>query len=155
MRFNKFPICALFLEHETLYPGNVSLGTEVEKGIVTRWKINKQKLQLNRVKRLEEEALMLCSDSKGQQEEESSSVPARLSQWKTKDTLLTTVLSAFFPSFIKCSHSVELSEDLYVVHHGCRPQIIILWWSQISPSLLEKYLVVCFRSTIFIDIFKI
>ena len=33
--------------------------------------------------------------------------------------------------------------DLHVARHGCRPRISILCWSQINPSLLEKYLAVC------------
>ena len=35
-----------------------------------------------------------------------------------------------------------LCGDLHMAHHGCRPQIAILSWSQINQSLLEKYLVV-------------
>ena len=104
---------------------------------------DKQRPRLDRVGRPEGGALSPCYSHRPQQEEE------RLPFFPGKDSanekpwnsLFTVALpTSFFP--YKSVLLPLLCRDLHMTLHGCRPWISVLCWSQINPSLLEKYLAV-------------
>ena len=81
---------------------------------------------------------MPCDHSRAQQEEERlSSFLGRTQPMKSHGLCLPRPCQ---PPFLLYKSALL---PLRVAPHGCRPQIAILCWSQINPSLLEKYLAVC------------
>lgn len=66
-----------------------------------------------------------------------------IGQWEA-DALFTRPTPSLVPS-IKAAPSLEVQTYKWLPQ--MRPWIVILCWSWINPSLLEKYLAICFRST--------
>lgn len=91
-------------------------------------------------------ALTRCDNCISKGRRKTPAFLARTRGQNNYDSFITWALLTFF-SPIKCFPSLPW-RDLHMVSCICRYWIAIPCWSQINPSLPEKYLAVCFRSTI-------
>lgn len=103
---------------------------------------NAQKIHLNRADRSAGGALTPASIAE-QGRRRLPFFPPGIGQWEAK-ALFARPAPSLVPS-IKAAPSLEGQTFKWVPQMG--PWIVILCWSWINPSLLEKYLAICFRST--------
>ena len=133
-----FPFCGLSLHYfnSDFWRAEIFYIGEVCKRLI------KQKPQLNRVGSPEGGAPTPCDDNRVQQEERRLFFPGKDSaNEKPWNLCLLQPSQLPFPPY-ESGLLPFPCRDLRVAFRCCRPRIAILCWSQLKPSLLEKYLMV-------------